>query len=71
MEWEEFWNNLLKTNAGKKIIEMNEVDSKNGNLFQMEKICHNIYDDYNKIEVDLKETEKAILDYLVKSLPDL
>ena len=53
MEWEEFWNNLLKTNAGKKIIEMNEVDSKNGNLFQMEKICHNIYDDYNKIEGDL------------------
>ncbi len=71
MEWEEFWNNLLKTNAGKKIIEMNEVDSKNGNLFQMEKICHNIYDDYNKIEVDLKETEKAILDYLVKSLPGI
>lgn len=68
MEWEELWDKLLKKGIGKKINEMNAVDEANGSSIRIEEICHNIYDDYEKIKKDLKVTKKEILD-MMENLP--
>lgn len=62
MEWEEFWSKLLKDNKIKSKIEnINEVDFELYGEYKIEKICHNIYDNYPQKKLYLEDVRQKLL----------
>lgn len=62
MEWQQFWTELLITKKlTSKVEELNVIDASKGQFAQTEKICHNIYDDYETWHEQLVLTKKDFL----------
>lgn len=64
-EWQEWWQTFLKDNRlQEKVHELDEVDVLNGNEAQTEKICYEVYHNYDTIKKDLEEVKKELINTL-------
>ncbi len=64
-EWQEWWQTFLKEKKLQgKIEELDAADQVNGNEPQTEKICFEVYHNYDKIKGDLEEIKKELVDIL-------
>ena len=59
-EWENYWKWLLEQKGLESyVLEMNQVDKAIRNKFNIEEICHRIYEDYKTSWQAYLETVRA------------
>lgn len=66
-EWQEWWPTFLKERKLQgKVNELDAADRMNGNEAQTEKICFEVYNNYDKIKEDLEEIKIELINVLGK-----
>ncbi len=64
-EWQEWWKTFLKEQKLEgKIQDLNLLDRQNGHEAQTEKICFEVYTNYDKIKDDLEEVKTELINML-------
>lgn len=61
-EWQEWWQTFLEEEKLQgKISELDDWDRLNGNEAKTEKICFEVYNNYDTIKSDLEEVKKELI----------
>jgi len=61
-EWQEWWQTFLEEEKLQgKVGELDDLDRLNGNEAQTEKICFEVYNNYDTIKSDLEEIKKDLI----------
>ncbi len=64
-EWQEWWQTFLEEEKLQgKVGDLDEWDCLNGNEAQTEKICFEVYNNYDTIKSDLEKVKKDLIDSL-------
>lgn len=63
MEWSKYWSDFVtKNKLNDKIQEMNEIDMDKNGVYQIEDICHKIFNDYVVYKNELEVIRQKLLE---------
>lgn len=70
MEWSKYWSDFVtKNKLNDKIQEMNEIDMDKNGVYQIEDICHKIFNDYVVYKNELEVIRQKLLEK-IEVFPD-